>query len=181
MGIYLLRDRLGQLKNLFRANPIFQKSGGLSKANPEIVKVSRGVALLLLAALLAWISKTETENSTRESILNSEWPPVQVRNDILKAGGWTRDHSDLSTLLKNHPDPFSTQAIIWESEDHCLIYLTSAEPELWACATGHTLASSKIKWHKIGSGYAGLNRLSQIVVPSAKKVASYIDPKEIRY
>lgn len=181
MGVHLLRDRLGQLKGLLRANPIFQKRSGLSKANPEVIKVARGIALLLLSVLLAWISKTETENSTRDAILNSEWPPVQVRNDILKAGGWFREHADLSTLLKNHPDPFAAKAMIWESEDHCLIYFSASEPELWACATSHTLASSKIKWHKIGSGYAGLNRLSQIAPPIAKKVASYIDPKEIRY
>ncbi len=182
MDSSVLRDRVRQFKNVFASISKFQKNNPRSKANPEILKIGKGMALLLIAILLAWISKSETENRTRNEILQKEWPERQVWLGVLKQGGWTRSEKmDLSALLKNHPDPFSSEPMIWESEDHCFILLVGAEPELWSCATGQKKTTPKMKWHKIGSGYEGINRLALLVVPTVKKTVSYIDPKEIRY
>ena len=191
MDISLLQHGVRYFKSFSQSVSSLQKRGGISKANPEIIKISRGVALLFIALILAWFSKTETENSAREKVLHSEWPPVQIWTGILKQGGWSRlEHSDLSVLLKNHPAPFSQETILWETTDHCYLYLThspfrgsnaaSSEPELWACAQ-RDIPISKLKWRTLGSGYESLNRLAQVVIPVSKKSGTYIDPKEIRY
>ena len=182
MDISLFRKRTHEFKNLLTTISALQKNSANPKTNPEILKISKGLALLFIAIALAWISKSETENSTRERVLQTEWPPTQILHAVLTQGGWTSSKTDLSTTLKNHPDPFSSESMLWESEDHCLIFLTqSPEPELWSCATSHNRDLRKIKWHKLGSGYAGINTLAKIVVPKIKIPTSYIDPKEIRY
>jgi hypothetical protein len=185
----LLRSDRLQLKNLFESIRRFQKDNQNSKANPEVLKIARGFGLLLIAITLGWIAKSESETAARVQTLHQEWPSIQVLSSILKNGGWEKAKSiDLSLLLKNHPDPFNQSAILWESEDHCFLFLTSnpyeqdhSDPSIWSCATGHKKPNSKIKWIKIGSGYEGVNRLAQIVVQPVKKATSYIDPKEIRY
>ena len=192
MGISIFRNRSHQFKNIFRTISTLQNRCRNPKENPEVVRITRGVGLALLAVFFAWMSKTSSENSARELTLHSEWPQAQVWNSLLKQGGWVRtDHHDLADLLKNHPDPFTNESIIWESENHCFIYLShspylvgdlsSTEAELWACTTGRTTPGNSIKWHKLGSGYAGINKLSQISLQTVKKATSYIDPKEIRY
>lgn len=189
MDISMFRNRMLRFKNLFNGITKLQKNGADSKANPETIKIAKGLCLFLLALMLGWISKSETESNTRKSTLEGEWPSAQVFQSVLNQGGWHRfESTDLSSLLKNHPDPFHEKSVIWETEDHCFIFLSqspyqneAARPELWSCAAGHNKPKSKLRWHKIGSGYTGLNQLSQIVVPKVKKTASYIDPKEIRY
>jgi hypothetical protein len=185
----MLRNVALELKNLFKGTAKLQTNSVLAKSNPEAIKISKGMALFLIALLCAWISKTETEIKTRQQILQSEWPSSQIFYSVLNQGGWHRSEAvDLSVLLKNHPDPFLAQSVIWESEDHCFIYLTqspyqneASKPELWSCAAGHNKPKTKLKWRRVGSGYSGLNLLSQIILPRVKKTASYIDPKEIRY
>lgn len=182
MDISLLRNRMFQFKNLLKAIATIEKNNTSPAADPEIVKIGRGICLLLTAVFLAWLSKTETENKTRTSILQGEWPNTQVIHSVLKQGGWLpAEQGEYTTLLKNHPDPFSEVSTLWETEDHCLIYLNLPKPELWFCAAGHNKPKSKIKWHKIGGGYAAINQLSLISVQLPKKTVSYIDPKEIRY
>lgn len=192
MDISLLRDRLHQLKSFFESTAGLQKNGSLTKTNPEVIQLARGIALILIAVFLGWICKTETETSNRRKVLTEEWPSTQIWQATLKQGGWTQlTGGDWSGLLKNHPDPYRDESVIWESDDHCLIFITKspfsndnsnpAGPELWSCATSQKSSNPKTKWHKIGSGYEGLNQLSRIPVRAVKKAPSYIDPKEIRY
>lgn len=181
MDISLFRDRARQFKNLLESISKTKGNGSNPKTNPEALKIAKGIVLCLLAVFLAWICKSETERQTREQTLQEEWPTIQTLHAVLHEGGWKPvTEADFSLLLKNHPDPFSEQSMIWGSEDHCLIYLRNSKSELWSCATSHR-KTSKIKWHKIGSGYAGVNLLSKISLPKPKITASYIDPKEIRY
>lgn len=192
MGTHQFRDRVRQFKNFFESISILQKNSRIPTNNPETLKLAKALGLLCLAILLGGISKWETEASARNSVLNAEWPPVQIWSGVLLQGGWKRSGpSDFSTLLKNHPDPFTVQATIWESEDHCLIYLThspyrfpesaSSETELWTCATSRSMVLSKIRWRRLGSGYDGINQLAVLASQLPKKDSSYIDPKEIRY
>ncbi len=183
MDISMFRSGHLQLKNLFTRISKLQKNRISSKSHSELRILAKGIALLLVAILFAWIGKNETENATQVRVLQTQWPPPQVLNGVLKQGGWKRQEKvDLSSILKNHPDPFSSKPMIWESNDHCFLYLIlTTEPELWSCATSHNSTHLKLKWIKVGSGYEGINRLAQIMAPFAKKTVTNIDPKEIRY
>jgi len=182
MDLSILRNRALEFKNILSTVTKLQKNNSYPEPNSEAITIARGIVLLLLAVLLAWVSKTETESNTRNRLLQNEWPETQVLHSILTQGGWTLTKTDLSNALRNHPDPFSSESMLWESDDHCMILLTQAsEPQLWSCATSHSKINPRLKWRKIGSGYAGVNKLAQIELPKVKKTVSYIDPKEIRY
>ena len=177
-----LRERLEKLKNSHRD----------SKANPEILSLARGVGLVGIAVILGWMGKTHTEESTRSEILTGEWPAYSIWNATLRQGGWAPiQKSDYTNLIQNITDHAGESPSIWESQDHCLIYLSHSpygapdssktDQEMWSCAIGRLPPPKKIAWRYLGSGYSGVNRLSEIRFSRPKKAASYVDPNEIRY
>jgi hypothetical protein len=192
MDIFHFHRNFRLLNRLQTSLERFTKNSPKPTKNPEIIKIARGMGLLAISALLGLLSNSATEKRTREEVLNREWPDVTIWRNTLRSAGWSPfETNDLSLLLKNHPNPVSESADIWISENKCFIFVPkspyskpdarSEGPELWACATGREQPKSVIKWHKIGGGYDGVNQLARIKLPTAKKQASYIDPKEIRY
>lgn len=191
MDIHRFFDHCTWFKKLFSRMEKLETDYNRSKSNPEILSIARGTGMLLIAILLGWLGKTYSENKKRDEVLNQEWPADEVWIATLRQGGWMRvSKSDFSNLLQNHPQPLSDVPLIWESDDHCLIFLTESpyadlqtgntDQELWSCTANLKPTGKKIKWKKVGSGYFGVNQLAKIHF-SKPKTASYIDPDEIRY
>jgi hypothetical protein len=191
MDIHHFLDRHSWIKKLFprMGNP--EKNHLHSKSSAEILSIARGTGMLLISILLGWIGKSYTENKTRNEVLTQEWPNHAIWVATLHQGGWKRvEKSDFSNLIKNLPDAVHQGPMIWESPDHCLILLVESpyanlqsgtpDHELWSCAIRQPSPSKKNKWKLVGSGYSGLNLLTQFHF-SKPKTASYIDPNEIRY
>jgi hypothetical protein len=152
--------------------------------NPEILKIARGVALLILSLGLGWTGKTLTEQNVRTAILEGEWPSPAVLKTILQQGGWQIvQMSDYDAYLKLFPSSVHGQAGIWTSEDHWAVFIQKSgnESELWSRMGSRPPSKTKFKWNRLGSGYNGVNQLARIKPFVPKKAVSYIDPNEIRY
>jgi len=166
------------------------RMGGLSKnskktaPNPEVLKIARGFAFTIMAAMMGWAAQSATERNTRIAILEGEWPHSVVFQNTLRQGGWSPiSMSDYDAFLKQFPSSAHGKAGIWTTDDHCTVFIQQSQnsSELWTCSASRLKAKSKVSWIRLGSGYDGINQLARIKPPISKKAASYIDPNEIRY
>jgi hypothetical protein len=182
ISIFQRGNRLRELVS----QAVAQLGRNRSKAapNPEIVKIARGVALLMASLTLGWSGKTLTEQNIRTAILNGEWPNAAILHTYLQQGGWREVRmSDYDAYLKQFPSSMHGQEGIWISEDHCSVFIQKSAnaSELWSCFGNRPPVKAKFKWNRLGSGYNGVNQLARIKPFIPKKAVSYIDPNEIRY
>jgi hypothetical protein len=156
----------------------------------EAIKTSRGLALVFVAIILAWISLEFTQSEATDHYVHSHWPKAQVWTQTLEARGLVsqKNLGSFSELLKSHPRPFSGEQKIWVSSDACVVYLTKSpyqsNPELWTCAPN----AKPSQWLAQGSGLYGFEKLidffakTPLIAHKLQKPGTYkIDPKEIRY
>jgi hypothetical protein len=152
--------------------------------NPEILKIARGSALLMLSLGLGWAGKTMTEQNVRTAILDGEWPNPAILQTVIHQGGWREvKMSDYDAYLKQFPSSMHGQTGIWTTEDHCTVFIQKSAhtSELWSCMGSRPPSKTKFKWIRLGSGHNGVDQLARIKPFIPKKAVSYIDPNEIRY
>jgi hypothetical protein len=168
----------------------FFKNGKERKFTAETLKTSRGLALLFVAIILAWISVAATENQATENYRLNHWPQESVWKQMLQNRGLVPQTKigSFNALLKNHPDAYSEEKRIWISPDTCAVYLTQSPyrkgPELWTCDSDAKAAS----WKALGSGLVGFEKLIDLFESTPKfakaaprKSAYKVDPKEFHY
>jgi hypothetical protein len=156
----------------------------------EAMKTARGIALLFVSILLAWISVETTQNQATDSYRRNHWPKASVWNQTLIDRGLTpqRNLGEFSELLKNHPAAFTKESIIWTTPDACVVYLAQSPyqsgPELWTCEK----KAMALKWQSFGTGLMGFEKLTDFFEISPKKARLQpkknlykIDPREFHY
>jgi hypothetical protein len=163
-----------------------------TRIDPEKLKTLRGLALIFLAVIFAWISLISSQSISINRYRSSHWPKSSVWKTLLRDFGFKSQSNlgEFSRQLQNHPDAFSDEPAIWISQNGCMIYVTQSpyqnrSSELWVCETKPKTPQA---WAKIGSGTTGFENLVEFLEKLPKKVPTLraaivykVDPKEIRY
>ena len=160
------------------------------KFTAETIKTSRGLGLLFVSIILAWVSVEATQNQATENYRLSHWPQKSTWKQTMQNRGLVQQTKlgNFTELLKTHPDAYSEEKKIWVSPDACVVYLTGSPyqkgPELWTCEAG----SKATSWKGLGSGLSGFEKLIDLFDSTPKmakaaprKNAYKVDPKEFHY
>jgi hypothetical protein len=169
-----------------------QMASSKTTNHSEKIKMIRGLVLIFLALIFAWISLEATAASGVARYRSETWPKESLLDTVLKERGFVRRASlgEYSRQLQNHPDAFSSQSMVWVTPDSCLIYLSTpgfadSSSQLWTCEVD---PKPPVSWHKLGSGIEGFENLQEflekrpkISLSGHKVRLNIVDPKEIRY
>lgn len=157
------------------------------RTDPQL-KLIRGGATLVVAVLLAWLTRVSVAEQSVRDYLAREWPAPAMWSGYLREQGYGRvtEPALLSRLLKSFVPDLDADPSVWTSEDGCQIYL-EARPahgraeELWTCAPRPERAR---RWNRLGRGWAAFQKVPELAQKPSKptrKLSNPIDPLEIRY
>ncbi len=170
-------------------------------ADPEKLKLVRGLAFVFISILLGFMSMNLSEERGLQTFRQNHWLPEIVWNAQLTQSNFQLQHSlgDWSSVLKTHPSAYSKESKIWVTKDGTAIYIPKSPypshpgAELWTRTnlTQAARSNKPVEWILLGSGISGFEKMSDFLAktpqiqnirpskPYARR--NIVDPKEIRY